>query len=384
MLMPKIGTPRLAELEFPEMAVMEEESFQLNPGPEDRHDLGYLANPADAGSSHSQYGVTEGPRDMSRSTDARDQGITKSRTEGETPRETRMDTSSPSGRSASSPDEGGAASTAEPTANGSVMDRMSEFQEVLKKMAKGKNLGRVDRSAEEKAVARELKGVEQAKDTGAAEQVAGAQGARQGTAGKGSDGMMNNSDAIRNVQRSADSQKALRNPTDGNAAGKFGAALNQASEEVNSSTGASGKKLVGKLLDSPELQEAMQNLKTRESNEAVLRIEDTELGNLEVRIQLDGNDLAVQLRAEDSSMRQRMQERFATVAEALEQEGLVDGSVRVSDYDPSEERSFSHGEGAKEESRANDEKPRTSDRFSSEKRTQHLTGEPARGVLAVA
>ena len=28
MLMPKIGTPRLAELEFPEMAVMEEESFE--------------------------------------------------------------------------------------------------------------------------------------------------------------------------------------------------------------------------------------------------------------------------------------------------------------------------------------------------------------------
>ena len=80
-------------------------------------------------------------------------------------------------------------------------------------------------------------------------------------------------------------------------------------------------------------------------------------------------------------MRQRIQERFATVAEAPEQEGLVDGSVRVSDYDPSEERSFSHGEGAKEESAQTMRSPGHLTGF--HRRTEHLT-EPARGVLAVA
>ena len=51
--------------------------------------------------------------------------------------------------------------------------------------------------------------------------------------------MMNNSDAVRNVQRSAIHKKHFE--TQPMAMPLFGAALNQASEEVNSSTGASGK-----------------------------------------------------------------------------------------------------------------------------------------------
>ena len=384
MLMPKIGTPRLAELEFPEMAMMEEESFQLNPGPEDRHDLGYLANPAEARPGQSQYGVTEGPRDMGRSSEGRDSGITKSRTEGDTPRETRMDTSSPSGRSASSPDEGGTPSTVESQSNPTVMDRMSEFQEVLKKMAKGKNLGRVDRSAEERAATRELRGAERAKDTGAAERVAGAQVSQQGEANKGADKAPTATDAIRNVQTVSDTQKTLRMSGESQGIGKFGAALNQAAEEAQSSPGSAGKKWVGKLMDSPEVQEALNNLKTKESNDAVLRIEDTELGNLEVRIQLDGNDLAVQLRAEDTSMRQRMQERFAAVAQALEQEGLVEGEVHVGDFDSTEDNAFSNAEHSGEDNRPSESQPQQRHGFASNPSNQDSTREPARRVLAVA
>ena len=59
--------------------------FSVESGPEDRHDLGYLAN---LRLKFCTFPVrSDRGRDMSHSTDARDQGITKSRTEGETPRE---------------------------------------------------------------------------------------------------------------------------------------------------------------------------------------------------------------------------------------------------------------------------------------------------------
>jgi len=88
-----------------------------------------------------------------------------------------------------------------------------------------------------------------------------------------------------------------------------------------------------KLAESAEVKDLIRNLKMGESNETILRLEDTEAGNLEVHIRMDGADLAVQIRAEDVGLRSRMLDRIGNLEDALRQENLVDGQVNVSEYE---------------------------------------------------
>ena len=103
--------------------------------------------------------------------------------------------------------------------------------------------------------------------------------------------------------------------------------------ETTQKTAATPKVSLTKLSESAEVRDLIQTLKQGDSNEAVLRVEDTEAGNLEVHIRLDGADLAVQIRAEDVGLRRTMLDRFSSLESALASEGLVDGKVQVSEYD---------------------------------------------------
>ena len=140
MLLPKIGIPNLAELELPEMAMMTEETFQMEDYNTEREDLGYLANQPHMDSRTTDYVAQNSRRDST--TDVRDSRTQTSRTEGErTQRNSSMDTSNSGARSEASPDEGGTTSARADGSQSSMMNRMSEFQAVIKKIDSGQEFG---------------------------------------------------------------------------------------------------------------------------------------------------------------------------------------------------------------------------------------------------
>jgi len=75
---------------------------------------------------------------------------------------------------------------------------------------------------------------------------------------------------------------------------------------------------------------------TDDSGDAVLRLQDTEAGSLEVRVRVDGKDLFVALRAEDAAMREQMLQDIKEVQRQLAEEGLVEGNVHVGEFGTSD------------------------------------------------
>ena len=76
-------------------------------------------------------------------------------------------------------------------------------------------------------------------------------------------------------------------------------------------------------------EELLAQVKETNSGEAVLRVQDTEAGELEVRVSTNGQDLIVRVHAQDVTLRERMLETLPELEQALAAEGLVDGRVDV-------------------------------------------------------
>ena len=58
-------------------------------------------------------------------------------------------------------------------------------------------------------------------------------------------------------------------------------------------------------------------------------MQDTEAGELEVRVSTNGQDLIVRVHAQDVTLRDRMLETLPELQQALAEEGLVEGRVDV-------------------------------------------------------
>ena len=334
MLLPKIGTPNVAELELPEMAMMTEESFQMDDYEMGREDLGYLAGQAHMDTRTSDYGAQNGPRDST--TDVRDTRTQTSRTEGErTQRNSSMDTSNSGARSEASPEEGGSTSARADGSQPSVMDRMSEFQAVVKKMTQAKNLAKVDRELQGMKSLRNADGVRGGKGNEGAEAIAGTEAAQNAANRAANNNQAADQAKAQQVRAVGDVAKSMKMTADQTPTAKTDVAMftDTLKNEMTQKTTATPKVSLTKLSESAEVRDLIQTLKQGDSNEAVLRVEDTEAGNLEVHIRLDGADLAVQIRAEDVGLRRTMLDRFSSLESALASEGLVDGKVQVSEYD---------------------------------------------------
>jgi len=81
-----------------------------------------------------------------------------------------------------------------------------------------------------------------------------------------------------------------------------------------------------------DFNEWMKLVQTDDSGDAVLRLQDTEAGSLEVRVRVDGKDLFVALRAEDAAMREQMLQDLKEVQRQLANEELVEGTVHVGEF----------------------------------------------------
>jgi len=351
MLLPKIGTPNLAELELPEMAMMTEEAFQMEDYNTEREDLGYLANQPHLDTRTSEYGAQNGRRDST--TDVRDTRTQTSRTEGErTQRNSSMDTSNSGARSEASPEEGGTTSARADGNHSSMMNRMSEFQSVIKKMTQAKNLARVDRELQGMKSLKKMDGARAGHNGEGAESVAGTEAAQNAANRAQKSAQASENAKSQQVRSVADMAKSIKMNTDTTTNAKVDGAMftDSFKNEATQKTTPGAKVAMTKLAESAEVRDLIQNLKQGESNEAILRVEDTEAGNLEVHIRLDGADLAVQIRAEDVGLRRNMLDRFGTLESALASEGLVDGKVQVSEYDMGDSGSGQYGQSEDEQS----------------------------------
>ncbi|MGM0577161.1 MAG: flagellar hook-length control protein FliK [Myxococcota bacterium] len=83
----------------------------------------------------------------------------------------------------------------------------------------------------------------------------------------------------------------------------------------------------------PRVSEALQLLYETGRAETVVRVSDTEAGNLEARVRMEGSDLHVRLRADEALRHQRLLDALPQVRRELDREGLVDGRVHVSTWD---------------------------------------------------
>lgn len=338
MIIPKIGTPNVAELALPEIAMMSDETFRMDDYDTEREDLGYLAGQGSYDSRTPEYGSSNTSYNSSHK-DVRDTPTQSSRTEGDKAhRSQTLDKSDSGARSEASEDRGGSTSPSVDSAKSPVMDRMSEFQAIVKKMSQGKNIGAVDRGGKSIESLKKTSGKDGSDSSRGAESIQGGEAAQDAakrqmqntTADKTS--AAEATSAIQNASRA--NQTSPQN-TESMASNKASAQLLMEPQKNGAPTTSNSPSKVplAQLTESSELRDLIQNLKQGEGKDAILRIEDTEAGTLEVHIRMNGADLAVQVRAEDMGLRNRMLEKIGDVENALAKEGIVDGKVTVSEFD---------------------------------------------------
>jgi hypothetical protein len=117
-----------------------------------------------------------------------------------------------------------------------------------------------------------------------------------------------------------------------------------------------------------EFNEWMKLVNTNESGDAVLRLQDTEAGSLEVRVRVDGKDLFIALRAEDAAMRERMLQDIKEVHRQLDDEGLVEGNVHVGEFGTSE------GQNDFDQNQENDSDPQNNLGLNQPNKTRNIPG----------
>lgn len=338
MIIPKIGTPNVAELALPEITMMSDETFRMDDYDTEREDLGYLAGQVSYDSRTPDYGSSNSSYNSSHK-DVRDTRTQSSRTEGDNAhRSQTLDKSDSGARSEASEDRGGSTSPSVDAGKSPVMDRMSEFQAIVKKMSQGKNIGPVDKDGKSIQALKKTTGKEGSDSSRGAETIQGEEAAQDAAKRQMQHTATNKTSAaeatsaIRNASQAAQTSQLN---TESMASGKASTQLlMEPQKNVAPSTSNAPVKIpLAQLSDSSELRDLIQNLKQGEGKDAILRIEDTEAGTLEVHIRMNGADLAVQVRAEDMGLRNRMLEKISDVENALAKEGIVDGKVTVSEFD---------------------------------------------------
>ncbi len=82
----------------------------------------------------------------------------------------------------------------------------------------------------------------------------------------------------------------------------------------------------------PEVSEALRNVRIEDPGDTVLRLNETEAGQLEVRIRSNGDDLVVLVKAEEQALRQKMIDGLPELRKALDRAELVAGRVDVAEF----------------------------------------------------
>ena len=82
----------------------------------------------------------------------------------------------------------------------------------------------------------------------------------------------------------------------------------------------------------PEVSEALRNVRIEDPGDTILRLNETEAGQLEVRIRSSGDDLVVLVKAEEQALRQKMIDGLPELRKALDRAELVAGRVDVAEY----------------------------------------------------
>jgi hypothetical protein len=101
---------------------------------------------------------------------------------------------------------------------------------------------------------------------------------------------------------------------------------------VASTTAVSGQGSAQPQALDPAVTEALRNVRTEDPGDTVLKLRDTAVGQLEVRIRAAGADLMVFVKAEEAALRHKMVEGLSDLRSALDKAELVAGRVDVAEY----------------------------------------------------
>ena len=98
---------------------------------------------------------------------------------------------------------------------------------------------------------------------------------------------------------------------------------------------ASGMEAQAMGLD-PKISEALRDLHVRDTGETVIRLQNTDVGELEIRIRQEGDNLIVRVHTEEQALRQRLLESLPDVRARLDKANLVAGRVDIAQYGETE------------------------------------------------
>ena len=340
-MIPLIGTPRISELEMPQGADPVDALFPLDPNALESADSAWMTGMGPHGpmdtSQPSGYGTsTSSTNDSSQAHRLDGSG------DGRSAQTTRGDDAESGTRNAHSADD--ASRSREGAGNEATTEKLStndhaRFQQTLRNAHKAGLKNGVDNLMEgldERAMDQLRKaGANRRKssgDTTSAERMSGI-AKRVKQANLGGDAQKTAAvTAVTGIARALSEQgQGAERPVSIDSFGSIamsgeGGARSQAAKAVDASTANSTRAGA-----QARFEELLAQVKETNSGESVLRVQDKDAGELEVRVSTNGQDLIVRVHAQDVTLRERMLESLAALEQALTAEGLVEGRVDVAE-----------------------------------------------------
>jgi hypothetical protein len=364
-MIPLIGTPRINEMEFPQGADPEEVFFSLNPNDLEAADSAWMTGMGPQGSMDSnglpRPGDSSTPMDPTRPThrvDGQSRGTDRNHTSSRG-----TDSDSATQNAANAEGSGGAGDS---RGNENTSEKMNSgdharFQQNLRNAQKEGMKNGVENFMEgldERTLDRLRKaGANRRKNsvTSSNEERISSMAKRASKSSLGGDAQKTAAvTAVAGIARalSDPGQGAERpvsiDPISSIGLGGGAGARATAAQAVDATTAASSKANI-----QARFEDLLSQVKDTDSGDSVLRIQDTEAGELEVRVTTNGQDLSVRVHALDATLRDRMLETLPELKEALLAEGLVEGQVDVGEQGLSDSNSSQGGSGHPNEEGSN-------------------------------
>jgi hypothetical protein len=101
---------------------------------------------------------------------------------------------------------------------------------------------------------------------------------------------------------------------------------------ISGATSVSGQAIPQPQVLDPAVAEALRNVRTEDPGDTVLKLRNTAVGQLEVRIRAAGDGLMVLVKAEETALRHKLVEGLSDLRSALNKAELVAGRVDVAEY----------------------------------------------------
>jgi hypothetical protein len=354
-MIPLIGTPSINEMEFPRGADPEEVFFSLDPNDLEAADSGWMTGMGPQGSMDSNglprsgdNGTPMNPTHPTHRMDGQNRGDDRNNASSR-----KTDSDSATQRAANGEDSGSAGDT---RGNESPAEKLNSgdqarFQQTLRNAQKEGMKNGVENfmeSLDERALDRLRKaGANRRKNSsnsGKEEQI-NSMTKRPSKSNLGGDAQKTAA-----VTAVAGIARALSDPGQGAERPVSIDPLSSIGLGGESGTKATAPQTVGatttastKANMQARFEDLLAQVKDSDSGESVLRIQDTEAGELEVRVTTNGQDLSVRVHALDATLRDRMLETLPELKEALLAEGLVEGQVDVGEQGLSDSNSNKKG-----------------------------------------